>query len=52
MRRMTRLDTPGGGVAGSGNEPEREHQRRHARRVDEALQLVRDDAAWTGQAAR
>ena len=33
-------------MAGSGNEPERQRQR-HARREDEALQLVRDDAAWT-----
>jgi hypothetical protein len=43
---------PRGRVAGSGDERERERQRQHARRVDEALQLVRDDAAWTGQAAR
>jgi hypothetical protein len=32
-------------VAGSGNEYERERQRRHARRVDEALQIMIELAA-------
>jgi hypothetical protein len=33
-------------VASSGNEPEREHQRRHARRVDEALQIMIELRRW------
>jgi len=33
-------------VAGSGNEPERERQRRHARRVVEALQIMIELRRW------
>jgi hypothetical protein len=33
-------------VAGSGDERERERQRRHARRVDEALQTMIELRPW------
>jgi hypothetical protein len=33
-------------VAGSGNEPQRQRQRRHARRLDEALQIMIELRRW------
>jgi hypothetical protein len=33
-------------MAGSGNQRERERQRRHARRVDEALQIMIELRRW------